>query len=56
MLVGPGTADILFGVPFYDPLTFGGLFCFVLGVAGVASAVPSKRALNVDPMTALRYE
>jgi macrolide transport system ATP-binding/permease protein len=56
MLVGPGTADILFGVPFYDPLTFVGLFCFVLGIAGVASAVPSKRALNVDPMTALRYE
>ena len=56
MLAGPGGADVLFGVPFYDPVTFIGLFCFVLGVAILASAIPSRRALNVDPMTALRCD
>jgi ABC-type antimicrobial peptide transport system permease subunit len=50
MLVGPEMADVLYGVPFYDPVTFIGLFCFVLGVAAAASTV------GVDPMTALRYE
>jgi ABC-type antimicrobial peptide transport system permease subunit len=55
-LLLPGSMDLLYGVPFYDPLTFGGMFCFVLGIAALASAVPARRALGVDPMEALRYE
>jgi putative ABC transport system permease protein len=55
-LLMPGTWDLLYGVPFYDPLTFVGLFCFVLGITALASTVPARRALGVDPMTALRYE
>jgi putative ABC transport system permease protein len=55
-LLFPGSMDLLYGVPFYDPITFGGLFCFVQGVAALASAVPAWHALRVDPMTALRYE
>jgi predicted permease len=55
-LVYPGSADFLYGVPFYDPLTFGALICFVLAVAVLSSAVPARRALRVDPMVALRYE
>jgi len=55
-LVFPGSTDFLYGVPFYDPLTFTTLICFVLGVAAVSSAVPARRAVRVDPMVALRYE
>ncbi len=52
----PGAADMLYGVPFYDPPTFLGLSLFLLIAAAVASLIPARRALNVDPMIALRYE
>ena len=55
-LVFEGSMDFLYGLPFYDPITFIGLFCFVLGIAALASAVPARRALGVDPIAALRYE
>ena len=52
----PGAADLLYGVPFYDPPTFLGLSLFLLIAAAVASTIPARRALKVDPMIALRYE
>jgi predicted permease len=52
----PGSADFFYGVPFYDPATFLGLSVFLVVVAAVASAIPARRALKVDPMIALRYE
>jgi ABC-type lipoprotein release transport system permease subunit len=55
-LIFPGSMDFLYGVPFYDPVTFIGLFCFSLIIAAVASAVPARRAMRVDPMVALRHE
>jgi ABC-type antimicrobial peptide transport system permease subunit len=55
-LVFPEAWDLLYGVPFYDPVTFVGMVCFVMGISAVASAVPARRALRVDPITALRYE
>ena len=55
-LIFPGSMDFLYGVPFYDPPAFIGLFIFVLAVAALASAIPSRRALRVDPVVALRYE
>ena len=55
-LLFPGSMDFLYGVPFYDPLTFSILAGFVLAVAALASAVPAFRALRVDPAVALRYE
>ena len=55
-LIFPGSMDFLYGVPFYDPLTFVGLFLFVLTIAALASAIPARRAMRVDPMVALRYE
>ncbi len=42
-LIFPGSTDFLYGVPFYDPVTFVGLFCIALIIAGVASAVPARR-------------
>jgi macrolide transport system ATP-binding/permease protein len=52
----PGSMDFLYGVPFYDPVTFTSLAIFVPAVAALASAIPARRALRVDPAVALRYE
>ena len=52
----PGSSDFLQGVQFYDPVAFFGLSLFVVVIAALASAVPARRALNVDPVVALRYE
>jgi len=55
-LVFPGSTDFFYGIPFYDPATFLGVSCFLIFVAGVASLVPARRALRVDPMVSLRHE
>ncbi|HEX4810020.1 MAG TPA: ABC transporter permease [Bryobacteraceae bacterium] len=55
-LAFPGAADFFYGVPFYDPATFLGLAAFFTLVAAIATFVPARRALGVDPMIALRYE
>jgi predicted permease len=55
-LVFPGSSDFLFGLPWWDPVTFASLTSFLALVAIVASAIPAHRAVTVDPMVALRYE
>ena len=49
-------ASMLFGVNATDATTFVGVSCVLLGVAGVASYVPARRAARVDPVTAMRSE
>lgn len=46
----------LFGIEATDPLTFAAVAALLLAVAFVASYVPSRRALRVDPLMALRAE
>ncbi|HZL28592.1 MAG TPA: ABC transporter permease [Acidobacteriaceae bacterium] len=49
-------SGLLFGVRPADPLALGGSAAILLAVALVAIFIPARRASNVNPMVALRYE
>jgi ABC-type antimicrobial peptide transport system permease subunit len=49
-------SSLLFGVSPSDPPTFAAVAALLLGVAAVASYVPARRAMRIDPMLSLRGE
>lgn len=49
-------ANPAFHTKAYDPMIFGSVVAMVLGVALASALLPLRRALRVQPMTALRYD
>lgn len=49
-------SSMLFGVGAADPVTFASITLLFAGVALTASYLPARRAMKVDPITALRHE
>ena len=53
---GRVVANQIYGISFFDPLAFGGPSILLVCVAFLASYIPARRAMRVDPTVALRYE
>ena len=47
---------LLYGLGNVDGISFGGVSLLFLTMALLAAYIPSRRAMRVDPMEALRYE
>ena len=56
LAAGRALSSLLFGVSPWDPLALFVAFAAVCGAAVLASVLPVRRALRVQPMSALRYE
>jgi putative ABC transport system permease protein len=47
---------LLFGVTATDPVVFLSVPILLLVIVAIASYIPARRAMRIDPMAALRYE
>jgi ABC-type antimicrobial peptide transport system permease subunit len=49
-------SGMMFGLSVHDPIAFLSVPFFLLLVAVIASYIPARRAMRVDPMVALRCD
>jgi len=49
-------ASLIFGVAATDPVSFVGIPAALVIAASIAIWIPARRAMNTDPIIALRYE
>jgi putative ABC transport system permease protein len=56
ILVARAMAKLLLGLAATDPLTYAVVTILLAAAALLASYLPVRRAMRVDPMVALRYE
>jgi predicted permease len=56
LAVSRALQSLLFGVTAYDPVTYAAVLALLLGVTVLATFVPARRAIRVDPAIALRAE
>jgi ABC-type lipoprotein release transport system permease subunit len=49
-------ASLIYGVTSTDVLTFVGIPLALIGAAALAIYIPARRAMQIDPIIALRYE
>ncbi len=54
--LAPLLGSQLYGIDALDPTTFGTVVVVLMLTALLAALVPARRAMRVDPITALRYE
>jgi len=47
---------MLFGVTVWDPVSYTGGTLVMVSIALLASGAPARRAVGIDPLTALRSE
>lgn len=51
-----GFSSLLYGVGWGDPVTFAAVSFLLIGLAALAGYIPARRAAQVDPIVALRYD
>jgi predicted permease len=56
LVLARGISGLLVGVSSSDPLTFAAMAAFLAAVGLLASYIPARRAMNVEPLRALKYE
>ncbi|MDX2033771.1 MAG: ABC transporter permease [Blastocatellia bacterium] len=56
LLLARAVSHLFYGVSAHDPLTFAGVTAALILIALLACWFPARRAMRVDPMTALRQD
>ena len=56
LMLTPFLEGMLYGVKAADPFSIGAAAIFLVASATAAAIIPARRASQVDPITALRYD